>query len=151
MKKIPRLVVLAFAIATVVTGCATNSGRPDWQIAFSFEDERSCGHYREVKVFDDGRLDYQITRMPQTAQHFKISQQQMRLLVAKIQEFPVEVSTFADREVRKRGRPADLRLLADEIAKMAGLQWQEIEGPSCEQTHPLPSGVLGVLLLRKDL
>lgn len=148
MKKILTGMVLAFAITILVTGCATNSRGPDWQIAFSFEDERSCGHYREVKIFDDGRVDYQITRMPETAQHLKISRQQVRDLVAKIKEFPVEVSTFADCDVRKRGRPADLRLLADDIARMAGLQWQEIEGRSCEQTHPLPSGVL---LLRDDL
>lgn len=145
--------ICASLVLLSVHGCASHRYQPDWRIAFDFEDETSCGYYRTIKIFDDGRVTYDVERLQDPPTVVRIEREQVDALAKMLKTFRLVEGTFGDQStLPSRGTSSEHQVLKDEIARLAHLEWKDFRSsrstcPISDRPRPFP---VGQLWLRED-
>ena len=163
--------VISIVLSFSLLGCVSKPQAPTWAFEFSFEDESSCSLYREVEVFDSGRILYFPPAARDVPRSFQVDPERVTELVNLVKSFPLTdagyLEDFVGRNPRgaqgkgegpkiiamkKRGSSSEMARLATEIAKASGIEWERIV-PTASRIcvpprYPLPAGTIN---LRGDL
>ena len=96
-----------------LAGCTSTRNAQDWRIAFSFEDDLSCGYFRSLLIFDDGQVDYTISHIPGAEKTSQIGLDEAAHLVAWSRTLR---GSTASLPIVRCGGSAEIRVLRDEVA-----------------------------------